>query len=239
MNFEPIGILKTCFKEKFGIPRQAGLVKSATGVLKLNDHPFYKNALKGLDQFSHVWVLFVFHKNSSKNWKPSIRPPRLGGAKKIGVFASRSPHRPNPIGISVLRLENIHWDAPGGVEVEFSGVDILDNTPILDIKPYLPYADSIPDAKAGWASEPIQRTPVEFSKKALDQIQGLENEFPKLKQMITEILELDPRPAFQKKQITFLTEEAKSARFAFLFLNWDVKWMIQDDSFLVLELEEV
>lgn len=236
-QFQPIGILKTCFKEKFGIPRQPRLVSHATGVLKLRDDPFFKNAVRELEGFSHLWMIFVFHRHDSKNWKPSIRPPRLGGARKVGVFASRSPHRPNPIGLSAVKLEKIDIEAPGGIEIHITGVDILDGTPVLDIKPYLPYADSIPDANPGWAGTTIQKFPVKFSDLALQAIarfnQGLDTD---LLPLIQEILELDPRPAFQKRQLPPVSPEAEGTHYGFRLLEFDVKWQIQKDYFEVLDV---
>jgi tRNA (adenine37-N6)-methyltransferase len=237
-NFEPIGILQTCFKEKFGIPRQSGLVREARGILKLRDHPFFETAIRELEGFSHLWLVFVFHQHDAKNWKPSIRPPRLGGARKVGVLASRSPHRPNPIGISVVELEKIDREAKGGVEIHVKGVDILDGTPILDIKPYIPYADSIPGAKAGWAEETIDRIPVEFSEKAIASIAARSGGYPNLKALIIGMLELDPRPAFQKRQLPPSSLEAQGTRYGFRLFDFDVKWQIESNQFLVLDVED-
>ncbi|MFZ9595527.1 MAG: tRNA (N6-threonylcarbamoyladenosine(37)-N6)-methyltransferase TrmO [Bdellovibrionia bacterium] len=240
-SFEAIGTLSTCFKEKFGIPRQPGLVLSSTGVLKLKDHPFFKASVRGLEGFSHLWVIFVFHRHDAKNWKPQIRPPRLGGAKKVGVLASRSPHRPNPIGLSAVKLERIDWEAPGGVELHLSGVDFLDGTPVLDIKPYLPYADSIGDAQSGWAQEPIEKVPVEFSDRARDvllQLKKTATESPScdLETLIVQILELDPRPAFQKRKLPSSSPSSFGTCYGFQLLDWDVKWEIQENRFWVREI---
>ena len=128
----------------------------------------------------------------------------------MGVLASRSPHRPNPVGLSAVKLERIDVDAPGGVEIHVSGVDILDGTPVLDIKPYLPYADSLPEAKAGWAAEPIARNEVEFTQQALQAIDARRGEkYPSLQAMIVEMLSLDPRPAFQKRRMPPDSPEAR------------------------------
>ena len=238
-HLEPIGFLSTCFKEKFGIPRQSGLVASADGVLKLKDDDLLKTALRGLEGFSHIWIVFLFHQHQSKHWKPSIRPPRLGGAKKVGVLASRSPHRPNPIGLSAVKLERIDFESPGGVELHLSGVDFLDGTPVLDIKPYLAYADSIPEATAGWAVETIQRTPVQYSEQAIASIIRLGGEtYPRLQKLITEMLELDPRPAFQQVRKPPAEAESEGATYGFRLFGFDVKWMIRDKEFLVLDLVE-
>ena len=238
MNFtiEPIGVLQTCFKEKFGIPRQPGLIQHAHGVLKLKADPFLKTALKGLEGFSHLWVIFVFHEHQSKNWKPSIRPPRLGGAKKIGVLASRSPHRPNSLGLSAMKMERIDLEALGGPEIHLSGVDCLDGTPVVDIKPYLPYTDSIPGAKTGWADEPIQKTPVSFSEQAQQILDRLQSHYPSLQSLITGILELDPRPAFQQRKLPASEAAAQGSRFGFRLYDFDIKWEIRNRSFYVITI---
>jgi tRNA-Thr(GGU) m(6)t(6)A37 methyltransferase TsaA len=235
--FETIGSVSTCFKEKFGIPRQSGLVTNAKGVLKLKADPFFKNALRELDQFSHIWLIFVFHQHDAKNWKPSIRPPRLGGARKVGVFASRSPHRPNPIGLSVVKLDRIDFEAAGGIELHLSGVDLLDGTPVIDIKPYLPYADSLPTASSGWADAPIERTEVIFTEESIRKIEEVSAEkYPNLKELIVGMLELDPRPAFQKRRLSPMSDEANGTCYGFRLFEFDVKWKIQDGTFVVTDL---
>ena len=239
-EFTPIGVLQTCFKEKFGIPRQPGLAHDAEGILKLNDDPFLKTAIRELDGFSHLWLVFIFHEHDAKNWKPSIRPPRLGGAKKVGVLASRSPHRPNPIGLSVVKILKIDGEAAGGPEITVSGVDILDGTPVLDIKPYLPYADSVPDAKAGWAMEEISRTAVEFSPQSLQAIEARKGDrYPRLQELILQMLELDPRPAFQKRKMPAWSSEAQGTRYGFRLFEFDVKWEIRDGRFIVLDVVDL
>ncbi len=238
-TFTPIGVVRTCFKEKFGIPRQPGLVSDAEGVIQLIDHPFYRQALRELEGFSHLWIIWIFHRHDAKDWKPSIRPPRLGGARKVGVLASRSPHRPNPIGLSAVRLERVDLDAPGGPEIHVRGVDILDGTPVLDIKPYIAYADSIPDARAGWADEPIIRTPVRFSVQgelATAERAQRAGGYPNLRELVVQMLELDPRPAFQKRRSPPDSPAAQGTRYGFLLHGFDVKWEIRDGEFVVLDL---
>lgn len=244
-HFDPIGYLESCFKEKFGIPRQPGLVTQATGILKLRDDPDLRTALRSLDGFSHLWLIFVFHKHGSRNWKPSIRPPRLGGAQKVGVLASRSPHRPNPIGLSAVELKRVDLDAEGGPELHLRGVDLLDGTPVLDIKPYIPYADSIPEAKANWAQDPIRRTPVEFTPQAESALarkiaepqhsRGDSN----LRELIVEMLGLDPRPAFQKRRMPPGSSEAEGTHYGFKLFDFDVKWTIQNGIFVVQDLVDL
>jgi tRNA (adenine37-N6)-methyltransferase len=199
-NFEPIGTIATPFKDKYGVPRQPGLVHQASGIITLNSNPDLVTAVKTLDQFSHLWLIFVFHEHGGKNWKPSIRPPRLGGRKKVGVLASRSPHRPNPIGISAVQLDRVEFLPESVVKIYVNGVDLIDGTPILDIKPYIPYADSVPMANAGWAAEEIKKWPVHFSERAalaLKKLTVTENQ--NTQSLITEVLQLDPRPAYQKR----------------------------------------
>ncbi|MEN9723509.1 MAG: tRNA ((37)-N6)-methyltransferase TrmO [Pseudomonadota bacterium] len=238
-QFEPIGVIESCFKEKFGIPRQPGLAKSAPSVLRLNpEDPFLGQALRRLDEFSHLWVIYVFHSRGSRGWKPSIRPPRLGGAEKVGVLASRSPHRPNPIGLSVVQFVRLDLEDPRGPAIHVLGGDFLDGSPILDIKPYLPYADSLPHASSGWAEEPIIKTPVVFSARAdacLAAVSDLEMR-SQLRAMIVEILELDPRPAFQKRRLPATSPEAHGLDFGFALLEYDIKWRIDSGQFLVTDL---
>ena len=149
-HFPPIGVIRTNFTEKFGVPRQSMMISEALGVLKLHPDPSFRAALNHLDRFTHIWVVFIFHQSVEKGWRPTIRPPRVDAPRKVGVFASRSPHRPNPIGLSAVKLERIDLDAPGGIEIHLSGVDLLDGTPVLDIKPYLPSTDAEAGASMGW-----------------------------------------------------------------------------------------
>ncbi|MCE3010604.1 MAG: tRNA (N6-threonylcarbamoyladenosine(37)-N6)-methyltransferase TrmO [Proteobacteria bacterium] len=233
-TFQAIGVVRTSFKDKFGIPRQPGLASKLRGILKLHSDPDLKTALNRLETFSHLWVLFVFHEHGGRGWKPSIRPPRLGGAEKVGVLASRSPHRPNPIGMSVLKIESIDLEAKGGPEISVAGVDLLDGTPILDLKPYIPYADSLPHASAGWADEPIERVEVIWSEPALTEVKVADSDGDKeLREMITEVLELDPRPAFQKKQIPVSEISSEGAQFGFDLFGYEIKYKIQNGKFVI------
>lgn len=246
-EFAPIGIVRTAFAEKFGIPRQPGMVSEAKGVIELDSHPFFTIAVDKLETFSHLWIVFVFHEHGARDWKPSIRPPRLGGRKKVGVLASRSPHRPNPIGLSAVKLDRVDLSDPKKVRIHVSGVDLLDKTPILDIKPYIPFADSIPSANAGWAAEPIEKFPVEFSTRATTALEKHEKRLRitkkddsiDLRRMIVEMLELDPRPASQKRKMPPKEADSKGLRFAFTLFDFDVKWEIRENTFAVLDLEDL
>ncbi len=192
--FTPIGTIHSCYGEKFGIPRQPGLVKCATATLELLLPYDTRDALRGLDAFSHLWIIFVFHRSTREQWKATVRPPRLGGNERIGVFASRSNFRPNPIGLSVVELLEID-----GTALKLGGGDFLDGTPVLDIKPYIPYADRIPEATGAFADHaPEPANHVEFTPEAERAIHALENETrPALQQLVCDMLTYNPRPAYQ------------------------------------------
>lgn len=226
-SFTPIGWLATPFKEKFGVPRQSLMMSEARGILKLNPEPRHPMALRNLEQFSHVWILFVFHKNLDKAWHSLIDTPRLDAQQRMGVFATRSPNRPNPIGMSAVKLDSIDFAAPGGIEIHLSGLDILDGTPVLDIKPYLPYADRIPEANSGWIQSEILRYPVAFSEQSLQALKVLENT-PHLQKLIVQMLELDPRPTSQKRATPILDPKSSGLKFAFRILHLDIRWEIRD-----------
>lgn len=231
-EFSPIGYVQSPFKDKFGIPRQPGIADKTQGVIKLNPDPDLKIALRRLDEFSHIWIIFVFHDHGGNKWKPSIRPPRLGGQVKVGLFSSRSPHRPNPIGISAVRLEKINFDVPDGPEILVQGIDLLDQTPVLDIKPYIPYADSIPQAHPGWAHETIKKYPVVFSTQAENDLRNIEeNQRKKLQDMIIQIIELDPRPAFKKRQNPAESSNTWGQKYGLEILGYEVKYTIQNGVF--------
>lgn len=231
-NIKPIGILHTCYKEKFGIPRQPNLVQ-APGTLIFSPEFAKQEAVRELDGFSHIWLIFAFHENVEKGWSPMVRPPRLGGNKKVGVFASRSPFRPNPIGMSPVRLESVEIIDNSPV-LHLSGVDILDQTPILDIKPYIPYSDAIPDALGGFAKKPpeIKQT-ITFSDLALSQIKDREKSIPDLMSIITGILGNDPRPAYQSDQNTV---PEKNQVYGIHLFDFDLKWAMKKKSVFVIEL---
>ena len=194
LNLKPIGIIRSCYGEKFGIPRQPGLVRSATATLELAPPFNTVEALRGLEAFSHVWILFLFHQSTQDQWKATVRPPRLGGNERVGVFASRSNFRPNPIGLSVVELLAVE-----GTTLKLGGGDFLDGTPVLDIKPYIPYADCIPGATGAFASmapEPVNQ--VEFTPEAKHAVQTLEtDDRPALRLIICDMLAYNPRPAYQ------------------------------------------
>jgi len=221
-TFEPVGMIHSCFREKFGIPRQPGLVPEARAILELLPPYNRPEAVRGLEGFSHIWVSFVFHACLGESWKPTVRPPRLGGNRRLGVFATRSTHRPNPIGLSAVELEKIEAES-GKVLLHLKGVDLLDGTPVLDIKPYLPYSDRIADATGGFAAEaPAAPFEVRFSPSALDCCATV----PQLEALIRRILSLDPRPAYYGKG-------DGNRVFGMKLLDYDVKWEVDGDVVLV------
>lgn len=198
---EPIGWVRSCFSDKFGIPRQPGLVTEAKGEIYFY-RPFGDPAaFIGLDSCSHIWVEFLFHQQNSKEFKPRIKAPRLGGNKTLGVFASRSPNRPNKIGLSVVKLDSI-TQAEGQVILKVSGLDILDKSPVLDIKPYVPYSDKIEASENAIAPAPPQKLGVIFSEQAIRFCSDYERETQSsILQLLEQVLAQDPRPAFQKNQL--------------------------------------
>jgi tRNA-Thr(GGU) m(6)t(6)A37 methyltransferase TsaA len=195
-SLKTIGLVHSCFKEKFAIPRQPALAPAARGEIELlppYDDPL---AIEGLEDVSHLWLSFIFHEALPKDddVRLRVRPPRLGGNKKIGVFATRATHRPNPLGLSVVKLEGIK-----NGRLQISGIDLLDGTPIVDIKPYVPYADALPNAINGIASESPVLSRVEFTPAALASAtaQGKRLEQP-VQELIEQMLAQDPKPAYQK-----------------------------------------
>lgn len=234
MIFEPrpIGLIHSPFKEKFGVPRQPGIASAAWAELELLPPYDREEALVGLEGFSHLWVVFVFHTTAGRGWRPTVRPPRLGGNARVGVFASRSTHRPNPIGLSAVRLEG--WGREDGrLLLHLRGADLVDGTPVLDIKPYLPYADSIPQARGGFAGQaPAARLRVVFTETALAAVQARSAAYPELKALIEQVLAADPRPAYRQGR-----ESAR--RYGLRLLDFDLRWRVEGDEVVVEELVEV
>lgn len=218
-----IGHIITNFPEKFGIPRQSGLVDTKG---KIIFEPQYrtKDAFKGLEQFSHIWILWKFSKSKKENWAATVKPPRLGGNKRLGVFATRSPFRPNPIGLSSVRLESIEYDEKNGTILHISGVDMVNGTPIYDIKPYLPYTDCHNDAKGGFSDEVLEY--------------GLEVDFPKelleilpqeYRNSVIEILKQDPRPSY--------IEDSKRI-YGVLYAGYNIRFYVKGDIARVIEIQK-
>ena len=191
MEMKVIARVRSDFKEKFGIPRQSGLSESTLARIVFEPEYRVPESLRGLEGFSHLWLIWEFSEAVREDWSPTVRPPRLGGNARMGVFATRSPFRPNPIGLSAVKLIGIERVEGLGDTLVIAGADILDSTPVYDIKPYLPYADAHPDAVGGFAGDAPQRLKVLFPEE-------LSVELPEeLHAAVTDLLSLDPRPRYQ------------------------------------------
>ncbi|MFT5759082.1 MAG: tRNA-Thr(GGU) m(6)t(6)A37 methyltransferase TsaA [Alteromonadaceae bacterium] len=220
VSFNIIANVNSPYKEKFAIPRQPGLVSAAKGSITLLNDVNVAETVRGLEQFSHIWLLFIFHATQDQGWKPLVRPPRLGGNKKLGVLATRSTFRPNPIGMSVVKLDSISYDK-NQVNLHISGLDLLDGTPIIDIKPYIPYSDNINDAQAGFAQTPPQNDlTVTFDKSAQFNLQEHQKTQPELATLITQVLAQDPRPAYKKNK------EEDNNIYGIRLYDLNIKWRL-------------
>lgn len=210
------------FPTKFGIPRQSGLVESLKA--KIVFEPEYRNsdALRGMDEYSHLWLIWEFSEAKRDTWSPTVRPPRLGGNKRMGVFATRSPFRPNPIGLSCVKLEAIDFTAENGPVIIVSGADLLDGTPIYDIKPYLPFADSRPDAIGGFADT------VKGDQLQVQCCEEMMLQIPKQhRQAVIDILAQDPRPHYQQDPTRIYGME---------YANMEIKFRVEDTTLVVCEI---
>lgn len=228
--FAQIGVIRSPWKEKFAVPRQPGLIQDGGGELHLLPPYNQPEAVRGLEAFSHLWVLFVFHQTMAGGWRPTVRPPRLGGNARMGVFATRSTFRPNPLGMSLVELKGIHCEKQQ-VILQLGSLDLVDGTPVVDIKPYLPFAEALPDARAGFAqSAPDAAMPVRFSPEAQRQLQQHIRQMPHLERFIREVLAQDPRPAYRKG-------ETRAREYAAWLLDFNVRWRIDAEGTEVLALD--
>lgn len=223
-----IGHLRSCFREKFGTPRQPLLVPGATASLTVALEFIPEHALAGLDRFTHVWLISYFHLNTNKMVRPKIHPPRLKG-ESVGLFASRSPHRPSPIGLSLARLVKVE-----GPTIHLAGIDLVDGTPILDVKPYIPEWDSVPHASSGWVADvPFPMLKVAFAPKALKDVATAEKrlKLSGLKTVLRDILSQDLRNARDKAQ------NQDDLELGFFLYDFDVHFRVRGDTATVLELQ--
>ena len=198
MEIKPIAHIKTDFKNKFGIPRQSGIIDELKGEIIFEKEFQNPDCLRGIEEYSHLWLIFDFSENHRDNWSPTVRPPRLGGNKRIGVFATRSPFRPNNLGLSCVKLEGVKHDKNNGIILCVSGVDLLDNTPVFDIKPYIPYCDCKQNTKGYFAEENKNyKLNVCYEDSVFD-------DFPKEKiDALIKCIEQDPRPSYQNDGRTY------------------------------------
>lgn len=220
-----IAHIHTDFPDKFGIPRQSGLVQELTG--KIVFEPEYRNpeAVRGLDDFSHIWLLWKFSESKKEHWSATVKPPRLGGKKRVGVFATRSPFRPNDIGLSSVRLQRIELDKKEGPILYVSGIDLMDGTPIYDIKPYIPMADCHPDATEGYT-----RVTKEHSLEVKFPYELLQMYPEEKRQAIMGVLAQDPRPTYFQDP-----ERVYGVSFA----GYNVKFTVDGDRLLVCDVEKL
>jgi tRNA-Thr(GGU) m(6)t(6)A37 methyltransferase TsaA len=214
IEMRPIGRVESCFQEKFGTPRQSGLVPEACGRVIFSDG-IPVEACRGLEEFSHIWLVFLFDQVEEKETRWLVRPPRLGGNEKMGVFATRSPFRPNRLGLSLVALDQV-----GEGFLEVSGLDVVDGTVVLDVKPYLPYAESLTDASGGFAIEAPERKPVDFQ----EEVRKLLNE--KQMKLITGALSVDPRPAYHQDERVYRCRIS----------GFNVAWKVIEGRVLVLSV---
>ena len=211
------------FKEKFGIPRQSGITDALSSKIVFEPEYRRKEALMGLEGFSHLWLIWQFSESVREDWSPTVRPPRLGGNKRVGVFATRSPFRPNPIGLSSVKIEKIDFDDKDSPIIYVRGADILDGTPIYDIKPYLSFTDCHPDATCGYADEVIDyKIEVDFPKDLLEKVDTGERET-----LIT-MLENDPRPSYKK-----VSQKVYGMKFS----HYEIFFYVKDTTLFVTDVK--
>lgn len=218
-----IGYVRSDFPTKFGLPRQSGIADEVKARIVFEPEYRIKEAFRGIEDFSHIWIIWQFSEANRKEWSPTVRPPKLGGNKRMGVFATRSPYRPNSIAISSVRLDKVEYDKELGTILHISGADIMDNTPVLDIKPYLPYTDSHEEATSGFALLPNGRSlSVQIPQKYRDLIPQ-----DKLAALV-EILKEDPRPGY-------ITD---SRRFGFSYAGYEIEFEVEDGTLAVTSIKK-
>lgn len=222
IQLRPIAYIHTDLPTKFGLPRQSGLVASLAARIVFEPEYRQEAAFRGLEGFSHVWLIWGFSENGRSRWSATVKPPRLGGNRKMGVFATRSPFRPNGLGLSSVKLEGIEWDEKQGPVLNVTGADLMDGTPIYDLKPYLPYTDSHPEAKGGFADAFVDYAlEVEFPEELLEKIPADKRE------ALLGILAQDPRPAYI---------EDPERVYGFNYLHFDVRFTVDGTKLTVREI---
>ena len=223
MNMKIIAKIKTEFPTKFGIPRQSGIIESLQATIVFEPEYRIFEAVRGLEEFSHLWLIWEFSEAKRDTWSPTVRPPRLGGNVRKGVFATRSPFRPNPIGLSSVKLERIEIDTKLGPVLHVSGADLMDGTPIYDIKPYIAYTDSHPEAISGFASKPAEYLlEVVFPEELLQKVPETH------RKSLVAVLEHDPRPQYQ---------DDPERVYGMAFGNMEVRFKVIDLQLIVLEIK--
>ena len=223
MKITPIARIRTDFGSKFGVPRQSGVVDELRA--RIVFEPAYRNpdALRGMEDFSHLWLIWHFSEVKQEGWSPTVRPPRLGGNTRMGVFATRSPFRPNPLGLSAVRIVGIDLHTPEGPVITVAGADLMDGTPIFDLKPYLAYADSHPDAKGGFVESLTDRSVTVHCDEA-----HLSPLPPETRKSLLAVLAHDPRPTYQNDPDRVYGME---------FAGHNVRFTVADGVLTVVEIE--
>ena len=223
LRMKIIARIHTDFPTKFGIPRQSGLVEELKSTLVFEPEYRDENALRGIEQFSHLWLIWQFSEAVRQDWSPTVRPPRLGGNTRIGVFATRSPFRPNAIGLSSVKLEGVRRDPRYGMVLDLSCADLMDGTPILDIKPYIPFSDSHPDASEGYTAQTITHNlEVNFPEELLQKVPQDKRE------ALKGVLRQDPRPSYQ---------EDPERIYGFNFAGQEIRFRVVKDALTVVDIQ--
>jgi tRNA (adenine37-N6)-methyltransferase len=229
--FHRIATIRSCFPDRFGIPRQSGLVPSAIAHIEFPNTEANRLSLRGIEAFSHLWVLFVFHQHHYQSWKPLVNPPRLGSKKSVGLYATRSPNRFNPIGMSAVELSRVEM-TPDLISLEIRGGDFLDQTPVLDLKPYVTYADSIPAADSAWAIPPAEKLPVQWSDAAKTAFAELTDLTHELQQLIEATIALDPRPGYERGK-----DAKHGAHWYMAIADWDIAWTVAQGIAIITQVK--
>lgn len=224
MEIKPIAFIKTNFKEKFGIPRQSGIVENIKGEIVFEKQFRHPDALRGIEEYSHLWLIFDFSLNHRDSFSPTVRPPRLGGNTRVGVFATRSPFRPNNLGLSCVKFEGVKYDEKLGNILIVSSVDLLDNTPIYDIKPYIPYCDCKPQATGSFSDEfKDYKIEVLYDESVFFDIEKTD------KENIIKIIEQDPKPAYKDE----------NKEYNFLFSDYEICVEINEKTAKILKINKI
>ncbi|TMP06215.1 tRNA (N6-threonylcarbamoyladenosine(37)-N6)-methyltransferase TrmO [Pseudoalteromonas sp. S3178] len=229
-SISAIGHIQSPYKQKFAIPRQPRLVPEAKAKLVFTADFNREEFVRGIDEFTHIWLLFRFHETADKGYSAMVRPPRLGGNERKGVFATRATFRPNAIGMSAVKLEGIEYKN-GQLSLLLAGIDLLDGTPIIDIKPYLPYSDAMHDASAGFAdTRPETQMSVEFTPEVTSFIEQ-QTQYPDLLNFISNVLKQDPRPAYKK-------QKDGEQSYGMTLYNYNIRWQVNGEHNVVTSIEK-
>lgn len=223
ISFKIIAKIKSDFDTKFGVPRQSGLVPGLKSSIRFEPEFRNADALRGLEGFSHLWIAWIFSENIRESWSPTVRPPRLGGNKRLGVFATRSSFRPNPLALSCVKIEEIRLDGDEGPEIVVSGADLMDGTPIIDIKPYIPYTDARPEAIGGFTDSVFKnRLHVNAPAEILNKLE------PEKRDALVAVLEQDPRPAYQ---------DDPERIYGFSFAGREIKFKVNHETLKLISID--